>query len=112
MIISDPELRDAALEDFVRLAPAKFNKGMAEHNPDGDRGLMRMSPEQLVAAIEEEIIDEWHYVAALKKHLNILRNENTELKARLSLATLDQNSTTAKTKAPKPLVASGSESQC
>lgn len=90
-MISDPELRDMALDDFVRLAPAKFNKGMAEHNPDGDRGLMRMSPEQLVDAIEEEIIDQWHYVAALKKQL----------------ATFDQNSTTAKTKQPKPLVVNG-----
>ena len=52
-MISDPELRDRALEDFVRLAPAKFNKGMAEHNPNGDRCLMRMRPEALIDCIEE-----------------------------------------------------------
>ena len=111
-MISDPELRDAALEDFVRLAPAKFNKGMAEHNPDGDRGLMRMSPEQLIGSVEEENIDQWHYLTAVKKQLADLRSENAELKARLELITFDQNSTTAKTKAPKPLAASGSGSQC
>ena len=85
MIISDPDLRDAALEDFVRLAPAKFNKGMAEHNPDGDRGLMRMSPEQLIGSVKEELIDGWHYVAALEKQLILLRNENSELRARLEM---------------------------
>jgi len=84
-MISDPELRDRALEDFVRLAPAKFNKGMAEHNPNGDRGLMRMSPEALIDCIEEEIVDEWHYVAALKRYIKLLRSENAELKARLNI---------------------------
>tara|TARA_R100000808_G_C2062135_1_gene93108 strand:+ start:83 stop:406 length:324 start_codon:yes stop_codon:yes gene_type:complete len=107
-MISDPELRDLALAEFTRLAPAKFNKGMAEHNPDGTRGLMRMSPEQLVECIEEEIIDQWHYVAAVKKQLADLRLENAELKARLELIKFDQNSTTAKTKAPKPLMVNGS----
>ena len=89
-MITDPQLRDVALFDFIRLAPDKFNKGMAEHNPDGTRGLMRMSPLQLVESMEEEIIDQWHYVAALRRLL------------------IDQNSTTAKTNTPKPLAVSNS----
>jgi hypothetical protein len=89
-MITDPQLRDASLEDFIRQAPAKFNKGMAEHNPDGTRGLMRMTPLQLVECMEEEAIDQWHYCSALRRLL------------------IDQNSTTAKTNTPKPLAVSDS----
>ena len=111
MIISDPELRDAALEDFVSKAPAKFNKGMAEHNPDGTRGLMRMSPEALIDCMEEEVIDQWHYTSALKNHLKLMLIYNADLKARLAsmeALLINQNSTTAKTNTPKPLAVSNS----
>jgi|TARA_R110001583_G_scaffold86932_8_gene226888 hypothetical protein len=89
-MITDPQLRDDALEDFIRQAPAKFNKGMAEHNPDGTRGLMRMSPLQLIESMEEEVIDQWHYCAALRRHL------------------IDHKSTTPKPNTPKPLTVSDS----
>lgn len=70
--MSDPELREYALAQFKQLAPAKFNKGMAEHNPDGTKGMMRMSLQQLVDSMKEEVIDQWHYIVALEAALEEL----------------------------------------
>jgi len=64
--MTDQEIRDAALRNFKKLAPRKFNAGIAEHNPNGDKGMWRMSGEALVTASEEEVIDLWHYIQVLK----------------------------------------------
>jgi len=64
--MNDKEIKIRALSEFTREAPRKFDIGSAEHNPKGDKGLWRMSEEQLVDAQKEEIIDMWHYTVALE----------------------------------------------
>ena len=64
--MTDQEIRDRALADFKRQAPRKFNAGIAEHNPDGTKGMWLMTPEQLIKAAKEEGIDLWHYIQVLK----------------------------------------------
>ncbi len=64
--MTDPELRDLAIESFAREARAKFDAGMREHNPDGTKGLCKMSIEQLVACAKEECIDQWMYLTAIE----------------------------------------------
>ena len=36
-MLTDPQIRDIALKRFTIEAPAKFTKGMQEHNPDGTK---------------------------------------------------------------------------
>jgi|TARA_R100000458_G_C8149397_1_gene157608 hypothetical protein len=84
-MLSDEELRDEALARFTVDAPAKFNKGTKEHNPDGTKGLMKMSPSQLVDSIAEEVIDQWHYVEALRRQIDELTIENKKLRYLLKL---------------------------
>ena len=64
--MNDKELKIRALSEFTREAPRKFDRGSAEHNPKGDKGLWRMSELQLVDAQKEEVIDMWHYTVALE----------------------------------------------
>jgi len=64
--MTDQEIRDAALREFKILAPRKFNAGIAEHNPDGTKGMWLMTSGQLVDSAEEEVIDLWHYIQVLK----------------------------------------------
>jgi len=64
--MTDQEIRDAALREFKILAPRKFNAGIAEHNPDGTKGMWLMTSRQLVDNAEEEVIDLWHYIQVLK----------------------------------------------
>lgn len=63
--MKDQELRDQARELFTKEFTEKFNKGIREHNPDGDKGLWRMSKEQLVRAILEEVYDLFAYTFTL-----------------------------------------------
>lgn len=65
-ILDDESLRDKAIARFNREFPQKFNKGMREHNADGEHGLTRMTPQQLFRAIREEIHDLYSYVEALE----------------------------------------------
>ena len=64
--MNDQEIKVRALAEFTREAPRKFDVGSLEHNPKGDKGLWRMSAEQLVNAQKEEVIDMWHYTVALE----------------------------------------------
>ena len=64
--MTDQEIRDIALREFKIKAPRKFNAGIAEHNPNGDKGMWRMNEHQLVDCAEEEVIDLWHYITVLK----------------------------------------------
>jgi len=64
--LSDEDLRDEALRAFAEKARAKFDAGIAEHNPDGSRGLGKMSYEQHLDAIADEIMDLWFYLYSLK----------------------------------------------
>ena len=67
--LTDEELRDRALAEFEEKAAKKFNAGTKEHNPNGDKGLDRMSKSQKLAAVKEEVMDLWFYVTALEVEL-------------------------------------------
>ena len=67
--MTDPEIKRLALAHFVREAPKKFELGMLEHNPNGDKGMWRMTLEQLVDSAIEENIDQFHYLVVLKQKL-------------------------------------------
>ena len=73
--MTDPELRDAAVAEFIKFAEPKVNSGIEEHNPNGDRGLWRMSPLQLARAVKEESAEMWCYACALEKRLMALQKE-------------------------------------
>ena len=64
----DEEIMEEALEEFAREGREKFMQGIREHNPDGTRGLARMSIDQKIRAIREEIYDLVFYLKALEKH--------------------------------------------
>ncbi len=68
--MKDSEIKHAALTEFVAEAPRKFDVGMLEHNPEGKKGLWRMSEAQLVDAAKEEVIDLWHYIVTLEHKVN------------------------------------------
>lgn len=65
-LLDDESLRDKAVARFNREFPQKFNKGMREHNADGQHGLTKMTPQQLFRAIREEVHDLYSYVEALE----------------------------------------------
>ena len=67
--MTDPEIKRLALAHFVCEAPKKFERGMLEHNPTGDKGMWKMSLEQLVDSAIEENIDQFHYLVVLKQKL-------------------------------------------
>ena len=67
--MTDPEIKRLALAYFVREAPKKFDVGVLEHNPNGDKGMWRMTLEQLVDSAIEENIDQFHYLVVLKQKL-------------------------------------------
>ena len=64
-ITTDEQLRDKWLAMFQAEAHAKFTAGIREHNPDGDKGMARMTVEQLAAEMKNEAIDQYFYACAL-----------------------------------------------
>jgi hypothetical protein len=60
--------RDWSLCRFQRLAKEKYNKGQDEH---GGRVFERVSIDE----IEEEVIDMWHFLQALRVKLDLLPDE-------------------------------------
>lgn len=68
--MSDLILMEKSLAEFAVKAREKFKQGIEEHNPNGDKGLLRMSLNQKLTAIREEIIDLWFYVAAIEAATN------------------------------------------
>jgi|TARA_R110000787_G_scaffold11109_3_gene37249 hypothetical protein len=67
--MKDSEIKRLALAHFVSEAPKKFDVGSLEHNPNGDKGLWRMTASQLIDAAIEETIDQFHYLVVLKEKL-------------------------------------------
>ena len=67
--MTDPEIKRLALAHFVCEAPKKFDVGMLEHNPKGDKGMWRMTATQLIDAAIEETIYQFHYLVVLKEKL-------------------------------------------
>ena len=64
MKIKDEELMDFALKEFQLKAKAKFKQGIKEHNPNGDKGLARMTSKQRIRSSMEEVMDLWFYLFA------------------------------------------------
>ena len=62
---TDEQLRDKWLARFQVEAWAKFTAGIEEHNPDGDKGMARMTVRQLAEAMKDEAIDQYFYACAL-----------------------------------------------
>lgn len=67
----DEQLRDEALASFAEKAKAKFDAGIAEHNPEGDKGMWKMSLTQKMEACRDEVMDLWFYLHALEKKLGL-----------------------------------------
>ena len=66
--MKDEEIMEEALEQFAQEGREKFMEGIREHNPDGTKGLARMSLDQKIKAIREEIYDLVFYLKALERH--------------------------------------------
>jgi len=60
-MITPEEFRDGAADDFANRAPIKFDQGRNEHG-----GGSILDCPNLIGAIEEEIVDSWHYVKAVR----------------------------------------------
>ena len=67
--MNDPELMKLALSDFQIRAKEKFEAGIREHNPNGNKGIMRMKILDKIKCAKEEIMDLWFYVSALEQHI-------------------------------------------
>ena len=65
--MTDKEIMEQALERFAKEAREKFMAGIREHNPDGSRGLSRMTLEQKLRSCREEVMDLWFYVNAMEE---------------------------------------------
>lgn len=59
-------IRDTAMRRFNQLAPAKYDRGQAEHG-----GLI--TDRDLLVEIEQEIVDLWFYVQAMRQKLDLLK---------------------------------------
>ena len=64
---TDEEILEQALARFATEAREKFLAGIREHNPDGSRGLARMTLEQKIQSCKEEVIDLWFYLNAMEE---------------------------------------------
>ena len=70
--MTDEQIRDAGLTAIKLRAAEKFNMGIQEHNPNGDKGIIKMTDLQRIKAAQEECMDLWFYLytqelAILKK---------------------------------------------
>ena len=66
---TEENLRDEWLKKFQHIAHSKFTAGIKEHNPDGSKGMARMSPEQIATELMNESIDQFFYACALQEAL-------------------------------------------
>ena len=65
--MKDKDLMEQALNCFEYDARQKFLQGVKEHNPNGDKGLERMTLKQKIKACQEEVIDLWFYLASIEE---------------------------------------------
>jgi len=65
--MTDEQIMEQALERFAKEAREKFMAGIREHNPDGSRGLSRMTLEQKLRSCREEVMDLWFYLNAMEE---------------------------------------------
>jgi len=69
-VTTDKQLLEIGMAKFGKEAVSKFLAGMAEHNPNGNKHLCRLSARQLLEQQKYEIIDQWFYLCALEQKLN------------------------------------------
>ena len=67
--ISDSKLMDHALKEFQDKARKKFLSGIKEHNPNGDKGMMKMELGQHIDSAKEEVMDLWFYLCGMHEWL-------------------------------------------
>ena len=65
-MMTDELIRDAGLTAFRMRAAKKFNLGIKEHNPNGDKGMMKMTQLQRIKAAQEECMDTWFYLYTME----------------------------------------------
>jgi hypothetical protein len=63
----DEEIMEDALEQFQFLARNKFMAGIREHNPDGSKGLSKMTLLQKIDSAKDEVMDLWFYLYAMEQ---------------------------------------------
>ena len=65
----DEEIRDLIRQEFDAQFTRKFNSGIREHNPTGDKGMWRMPALALISSAKEEIHDLLSYITVLERKL-------------------------------------------
>ena len=65
-MMTDEQIRDAGLTAVRMRAAEKFNLGIKEHNPNGDKGMIRMTQLQRIKAAQEECMDLWFYLYTME----------------------------------------------
>ena len=61
------EIRDASIARFVLLAGGKFDKGQEENDDCLDETVT-------LEKVEEEVIDQWHYVQSLRYKIGMMEH--------------------------------------
>ena len=74
-VTTDEQLLAIGLAKFGREASAKFQAGIQEHNPNGDRHLCRLDAKTILEQMKAEAIDQWFYACALEQKLNAAPKE-------------------------------------
>jgi hypothetical protein len=64
--MTDEQIRDAGLTAFRLRAAEKFNMGIKEHNPNGDKGMTKMTQLQRIKSAQEECMDLWFYLYSME----------------------------------------------
>ena len=64
--IDDVMLMNNAVEEFNERFTHKFMQGILEHNPDGDKGMVKMSIDQKIKEAKNEVLDLWAYLHAME----------------------------------------------
>ena len=64
--IDDVMLMNNAMEEFKERFTNKFMTGILEHNPDGDKGMVKMSIDEKIKEAKNEVLDLWAYLHAME----------------------------------------------
>lgn len=72
----DEQIRDLIRREFDTQFTKKFNNGIREHNPTGDKGLWKMPILALINSVKEEVHDLLSYVTVIEK--KILADQTAE----------------------------------
>lgn len=64
--IDDVMLMNNAIEEFKDRFTKKFMQGIMEHNPDGDKGMIKLTIDQKIKEAKNEVMDLWAYLHAME----------------------------------------------